>query len=361
VLATSSIASTLLDRSRTLADAFDWVIIEEAAKAWPTEIMIPLVLAPRWTLIGDHHQLGPHRAHDLEAFLKSLSGYDDDLLKAVYAARQTHLKWLELFKSFFPTERTDVPATPLEPDVTAPLTGGSPIGQLNTLFRMHPKIAEPIRRVFYPARPVRLDENGFRISALEPDLEAVEGRLHGLIRPAELVGQPLVWVDTDSVKDLGGKNFRAVPYWYNEGEVEAVDDIVASMHPAATAVDADDRNSLAVLTPYHKQRHLLRERPRLKDSVFTVHSFQGREAQRVIVSLVRDQGADDNPARNVGLLAQDEVINVLLSRARSLLVLIGNFRHFQENAGPAWHWVTRIVEHYGRRVDASEVKDWTLE
>ena len=361
VLATSSIAATLLDRSRTLADAFDWVIIEEAAKAWPTEIMIPLVLAPRWTLIGDHRQLGPHRAHDLDAFLKSLSGYDDDLLRAIYKARHTHLKWLQLFKSFFPGEPADVPATPLEPDVTAPLTAGSPTGQLNTLFRMHPKLAEPIRRVFYPVRPVRLDENGFRISALEPDLEVLDGRMHGLIRPAALVDQPLVWVDTAGVTDLNGKDFRSVPYWCNEGEVEAVDDIVASMHPQATTVDADDGNSLAVLTLYHRQRELLRKRPRLKDSVFTVHSFQGREAHRVIVSLVRDQRVDDNPARNVGLLAQDEVINVLLSRARSLLVLVGDFRHFQENAGSAWHWVTRIIEHYGRRVKASEVKDWTLE
>ena len=155
--------------------------------------------------------------------------------------------------------------------------------------------------------------------------------------------------------------YQGVTGFVNEGEVEAVDDIVTSMHPEATAVDADDRNSLAVLTPYHRQRELLRKRPRLKDSVFTVHSFQGREAHRVIVSLVRDQRVADNPARNVGLLAQDEVINVLLSRARSLLVLVGNFRHFEENAGPAWHWVTRIIEHYGRRVDASEVKDWTLE
>ena len=236
VLATSSIASTLLDRSRTLADAFDWVIIEEAAKAWPTEIMIPLVLAPRWTLIGDHRQLGPHRANELDAFLKSLSGYDDDLLKAVYGARKTHLKWLQLFRSFFP-ESTEVPATPLEPDVTAPLTDGSPTGQLNTLFRMHPRLAEPIRRVFYPIRPIRLDENGFRISALEPDLEVLDGRMHGLVRPTKLVDQPLVWVDTDGVKDLGGKTFRAIPYWYNEGEVEAVDEIVASMHPGATAVD----------------------------------------------------------------------------------------------------------------------------
>ena len=356
VLATSSIASTLLDRSRSVEDAFDWVIIEEAAKAWPTEILIPLVLAPRWTLIGDHRQLGPHRAKDLKAFLTSLDGDDDDLVKPVFDARHRHLGWLSLFKSFFPVEPSGAPVDRVDPD---PLDVGperAATGRLNTLFRMHPTLAEPIRRVFYPVRPVQLDENEFQISVLKPDLEEVHKREHGLIVPTNFVGRPLIWVDTEGVDEC-----RGVPYWKNEGEAKTVDRIVRAMRPVASPPDADDRNTTVVLTPYHRQRKLLDDYPRLKDSVFTVHSFQGREAHRVIVSLVRDQWVGDEPRRNVGIVAEEEVINVLLSRAQSLLILVGHFRHFHENAGTAWHWVTRIVDHYGLRVHASEAEEWLLE
>ena len=51
----------------------------------------------------------------------------------------------------------------------------------------------------------------------------------------------------------------------------------------------------------------------------TVDNFQGEEADVVIVSLVRSNASGD-----IGFLKAPQRINVLLSRARSALVLIGN-------------------------------------
>lgn len=347
VLATSSIAAELLQRSRQVDDAFDWVIVEEAAKAWPTEIMIPLVLGTRWTLIGDHRQLGAHRSSDLKAFLESLEGRDE--VETVYQARHHHLRWLALFKSFFdPAGITAESGAATEPP--APGAPGVATGRLNTMFRMHPALAEPIRRNFYPREPKKLDDTGFWVSDLEPDREVVKN--HDLSSPEEFVGHALIWVDTE-----GMDNCRSVPFWSNDGEVEVVERIVASMQPPAAPPGEQGRNSLAVLTLYQNQRRKLDQRGLLTNRVFTVHSFQGREADRVVVSLVRDQHASGGPRNNVGLLAQDEVVNVLLSRAKSLLVLVGHFGHFEENAGPVWNRITRMVDQFGHRVHAEEWDD----
>jgi hypothetical protein len=53
--------------------------------------------------------------------------------------------------------------------------------------------------------------------------------------------------------------------------------------------------------------------------VSTVDNFQGEEARVVIVSLVRS-----NPESRIGFLRSKQRVNVLLSRAREGLVLIGN-------------------------------------
>ena len=342
VLATSSIASLLARRSRTVADAFDWVIVEEAAKAWPTEIMIPLVLSSRWTLIGDHRQLGAHRSDDFRQFLDSLEGHEAEELEAAFTDRQVYLRYLALFRSFF-----DPPTVgELVPD---PNEGIRATGRLNTMFRMHPDIGEPIRRVFYAKDREITDDDGFWFTDLERDRDGQEEHQHGLTEPEEFVGCPLIWVDTSGLPKH--ENVRA---WANPGEVETVRRIVKSMQPASAPAGEVGPRSLVVLTPYHAQRLELSRLDELAGRVHTVHSFQGREADRVVVSLVRDRYVADSPQGNVGLLAQDEVVNVLLSRAMSLLVLVGNFDHFAKHAGSSWAWVTRAVEHFGRRVHAEK-------
>ena len=68
--------------------------------------------------------------------------------------------------------------------------------------------------------------------------------------------------------------------------------------------------------------------PEYSSRIFSVHEFQGREADIVVASLVRDRVRGRNPHNNLGHLAQPELVNVLFSRARRLLVVIGRFQHF---------------------------------
>eukprot|EP00743_Colponemidia_sp_Colp-15_P019174 GILK01024329.1.p1 GENE.GILK01024329.1~~GILK01024329.1.p1 ORF type:complete len:154 (+),score=15.91 GILK01024329.1:45-464(+) len=67
-------------------------------------------------------------------------------------------------------------------------------------------------------------------------------------------------------------------------------------------------------------------RDRMPIKVATVDSFQGRESKVVIVSCVRSakEHASHDAKFGIGFLQQPERTNVALSRAKDLLVIIGN-------------------------------------
>jgi AAA domain len=351
VLATCSVAATALDDAALLTDAFDWVILEEAAKAWPTELIIPLTMGTRWTLIGDHRQLGAYRSDDVERFLESLEGYPNEKVRLHYHARKKRLGVLNLFGTLFEQKGPDEGVPDKGTHQPAPAGGnGEGLGRLTMQFRMHRDIAEPVRRVFYPAEPKTYDENGLPVSFLESHESATED--HGVVTPHYLKHRPLVWVDTGDYPRCEDQ-----PMWSNDGEVALIEKLVSRMHPSPAPPGEDGQDSLAILTPYLAQVTKLESRGLLRNRVHTVHSFQGREADRVIVSLVRTTRVGDSPMQNVGHVGKDEVVNVLLSRAKRLLVLVGRFKHFRDDGGPTWQLVTSIVERYGCVVPDSEWAD----
>jgi hypothetical protein len=341
VLATCSVAADSLSDATDITESFDWVIVEEAAKAWPTELVVPLTLGTRWTLIGDHRQLGAHRSDDVETFLESLRNHPNEKVKLHYLAKKDRLRVLNLFQNLFepaPAEGTAGP--PAVAQALSDRTQG--LGKLNMQFRMHRAIAEPVRRVFYRSHPQHKDKDGLWETFLESHASATVP--HGVTRPSYLRDRQLVWIDT---ADYPGCQDQ--PMWFNEGEVTLIERMVAQLRPE-TAPSGDGPRSLAVLTPYAKQVEKLQQRGELTSRVFTVHSFQGREADRVIVSLVRTTRVGAGPRQNVGHVGKDEVANVLLSRAKRLLVLVGRFEHFRDNGGQSWREVTSLVERFGTRV-----------
>lgn len=339
VLATCSMAASVMDGGRDVADMFDWVIVEEAAKAWPTEIVVPLVLGARWTLIGDHRQLGAHRSEQVEEFLDSLAGTRDEDLQRHYQERHKRLNTLALFRNLF--EGTD----------QAPRPAGyvRPVDRLTWQFRMHRAIAQPVARTFYPCDPPELDDDLLPVSFLQTYHTA--NRPHEVVHPGCLADRPLVWIDTS-----GQPGFEDKRYWSNQGEVKLIATLVEQMDPPPAPPDADDKvdGSLAVLTPYRAQVKLLTDMGALRGRVHTVHSFQGREADRVIVSLVRSERRGQTAMANVGHVGTEEVANVLLSRARRLCILVGSYQHFAENGGPAWQLITQVVQRYGKIVPVGD-------
>ncbi|OLT32587.1 hypothetical protein BJF79_08495 [Actinomadura sp. CNU-125] len=347
VLATCSIAATITDTVRDPGDMFDWVIVEEAAKAWPTEVVIPLVLGSRWTLIGDHRQLGAHREEEVGQFLASLRDHADKDMRQHFEERRERERVLKMFGHLF----DDLAAA--EDGTTAAVSHNAvPLGRLTLQFRMHRTIAEPVGRAFYPLEPPVLDDDGLPKSFL--DTSAMADVDHGVTRPAPLKNRPLVWVDTAGLDDCVEE-----PFWFNLGEVGLIDRLVDRMRPAplATPLPQDEPDGLVVLTPYRAQKRLLENKDLLRGRVHTAHSFQGREADRVIVSLVRTTRTGNTVSGNIGHVGRQEVANVLLSRARRLLVVVGNFGHFAENGGSRWEIVTSTIKRHGVVVPGEEIAE----
>lgn len=68
-------------------------------------------------------------------------------------------------------------------------------------------------------------------------------------------------------------------------------------------------------------------------------NYQGEEADIVIVSLTRS-----NKAGDIGFMAAPQRLNVLLSRARKALIMIGNSATFTKSRKGKETW-TRLVDH----------------
>jgi hypothetical protein len=75
---------------------------------------------------------------------------------------------------------------------------------------------------------------------------------------------------------------------------------------------------------------------------FVTDNYQGEESDIVVASLTRS-----NAAHDIGFMSAPERLNVLLSRARDALILIGNVETFtgSRKGGDLW---TRFINHLKR-------------
>ncbi|MFI2630550.1 AAA domain-containing protein [Streptomyces collinus] len=333
VFATCSSATPEALAQAADTDLFNWVVIEEAAKAWPTELAIPMVRGTRWSLIGDHRQLPAHRRREVLDFLDVCARSEDADLKLHGDRKAAYLNVFGMFGHLF----TDDPVRPVEKP---------PRHTLRTQYRMRPAISEIVSRAFYAVEGT--DDDG------HVDVDAAGLLATGrddtpvLHRPDP---QAVLWLDTGQVPDCADE-----PAWSNPGEVQVVRSLLRSLRPRPVpGSDGYGDHPVAVLTPYRRQLDLFNSWGDIRPYSSTIHAFQGREANVVIVSLVRDQkrGPAEQPWRSIGHLHEPELVNVLFSRAREHLILVGSFQHFRHNGGPMWADVCTLVERYGKIVPAS--------
>ncbi|MCE9574135.1 MAG: DNA2/NAM7 family helicase [Deltaproteobacteria bacterium] len=192
-------------------------------------------------------------------------------------------------------------------EVTVPEPLGSPIvALLETQYRMHPAIGAIVGRLFYGDRLIhRADEDATR---------AIAAR-------APFPGQAVVVVDTagQTTCERAAKGSSRI----NRGSAELTAELA---HEAVRA----GAGSVAVITPYAAQaaeiRKLLGTR-RIREAVecSTIHRFQGRECDVVIIDLV-----DAAPMRPSALIGEaPNLLNVSISRARGKLVIVADVAYFR--------------------------------
>ena len=325
----TSTAGDLLELAQS-HQTFDWSIIEEAGKAHGFDLVLPLQTGHRWLLIGDQNQLPPYRDKDFARGLdrlETICSSNHELrrfwggMTAVEHQRFTDdaKRWLFFFRELFNTAETRIQSeTPL-------------VGMLTEQHRMHPHIGDLISHAFYRNK---ISNGTYNKSTGLP----AEKVLHHFVAPKNIRKQAIVWANVPlRSKDLGDGDEGV---HLNSGEISAVASILRALH-----AEASRHETTAVLTPYRRQVRGLRDALDWQPSwsilpdghedldqgrvgVFTVDSFQGQQAAVVFVSLVRNN-TERKFGAAFGFLREHERINVMMSRAEKLLVLVGSWEFFR--------------------------------
>lgn len=142
---------------------------------------------------------------------------------------------------------------------------------------------------------------------------------------------PLTFLDLRAGGDINvGRSYR------NDAEVQLVMQLLGVLLPHLR------HHSIALIAPYkaqvYKLRNALRDAPdlaslqqerRQQDAEIefgTVDGFQGREKDVVIFSAVRSSRSDGrgHSGRSIGFVADERRLNVAITRAKRLLIVVGN-------------------------------------
>lgn len=320
---------------------FDWAIVEEAGKATGVELLAPMLLSHRRLMIGDHKQLPPFSADAIERLLLAPSRLKEaievgrDLIIRPFGQAGMEDALDSLSDADIDTLVTDTRSALLlfesmiEAEAAIPRTAASPPSMAHRLkyqHRMHPAIARLVSTAFYGGDLL--------------DDEKVAGRFVNSAAPvvsldsARLPDSPVVFIDIPfSREQMGAYTPEQLPRWRNRAEAELCCDALELLRAAP-----GKQPSLAVLSPYRAQMRLLEDRiDQLRNTRLshlsdfagptagfcgTVDSFQGNEADVVVISLVRHNHHAGIKA--LGFLSDPRRMNVLISRAKWRLILVGS-------------------------------------
>lgn len=244
---------------------FDLVIIDEAGKALPGELLIPLNRAKKAIIIGDHKQLPPVIN---PALYKNGKVKFDDIV-------DEDQKVDFLNRSFFQRLYEECPENMK--------------GMLKTQFRMPPVIADLVN-IFYDGQLIT-GENCYEKEPI-------------------FLNNNLIFIDMKNEKDYietqdsYGDNMKSSPH--NEKEIEAVKNVV-------TRIKQYYKGRIVIITPYKKQKNLMIKAIKDKNIwINTIDAFQGDEENVVIFCTTRS----NQPTKYFGDSAR---LNVAFSRAKNTL------------------------------------------
>ena len=356
VFATSNSAE--LERLIEERSQFDWSVVEEAAKATGNELISSLLLSYRRLLIGDHKQLPPFGSDRMLNLLSAPA----DVRKALAMADQLMRRSLrdasvnELVNELGGDEAEETTGEPPSDTASADLCalaqtklflfesliteefqrqadggrGHAIAKKLAFQHRMQPALARIVSESFYEGELKTHPEAEERFSGGPCPIATLRSEI--------IPDSPLVWIDTPYVQATKGtKRSEFEPNYHNPEEAAAVLNVLRQVKAVRGAAK---QPSLAVLSPYREQVRRIAERINSADTPFrrhlqqfkvashqggyvsTVDSFQGNEADLVVVSLVRNNRSAYLWSA-LGFLADARRMNVLFSRARWRLVVVG--------------------------------------
>ncbi|NQX62214.1 serine/threonine-protein kinase [Paenibacillus qinlingensis] len=282
--------------------AFDYVIVDEAAKASVPEILIPLLRGSRLILVGDHNQLPPIIKDEVikNCYNKDKKNYENGL-------------FAHLFEQFPSSNRV----------------------QLSMQYRMHRTIGKMISEVFYDSR-------------IDTGIEDSK-RSHQVI---PFIDKQIVWVSTSDYPLEKKKDSEGVGRSFvNILEIREIKNLLIKLDQ-----EASKDFEVAVITGYSAQKFAIAEAIKVlrfkhlslnNIEVNTVDAYQGRDKDIVIYSTVRSNIKDE-----IGFQRSEKRVNVALSRARRLLILVGDHLMFGRNK-EVTNRFPGIINYMNRHVECS--------
>ena len=271
-------ATCLYSGGRKMPEAiFDWAIIDEASRATVPEALIPIAKAQRLILVGDERQLPPMVDTDIAE--NETAGAPDG------APLDT-----SLFQTLVEQAEQE---------------GHWHLAGLRSQYRMHPAIGNLISQVFYDGK-----------------LEQGLGADH--FQDYSWVNRPVSWRSTSALpnKDESQRNTS----FENRAEADLIANWLQDFENQCRQRNLHPE--VGIISGYQAQVELINRFVDPTDTdrwqniqieVATVDSFQGRECDVILYSTVRS-----NRQRNIGFQRDFRRINVALSRARNLLIIVGD-------------------------------------
>lgn len=321
---------------------FTTVIQDESSKATPAELVLPFVYGHRAIVIGDHRQLPPmldkEEFEDTLDYAYKVSKEEKDRqeIKKLRDFVDNHFDEMEVshFQRLYENIHTSLR------------------GSFNLQYRMHPDINQVIEQFYRSDGGLRcglVDPKDLGVD--DPDMTNPASRYHGIEIPG-IISQNthVVFVNTNTPEMMDGKSR------VNYGEVETIDKLLTRFEESPSFLSylgkftKDEDRQIGIISFYGKQikqlRAVAREHSNIPIRVSTVDRFQGMERNIIIVSMVRSNliqsSKDQQPdkkrygingypqQKSLGFAQSPNRLNVALSRAKRLLIILGNREHFAE-------------------------------
>lgn len=264
------------------AQVFDLVVIDEAARANPLDLFIPMSMGKKIVLVGDHKQL----PHMLEPdVLKMIT--DDPKFKDLEGIEKSLFE--RLFEMFSKGQKPKAIS-------------------LTHQFRMHPEICKFVSESFYD-RQLKTSET------ITPELRSSPVAINE--------GKPLTFVNVPIAKGAETPGVSKS----RKAEVDAISRDLKSI------LETDKEATVGIITFYSAQASkikqslemILNDEESSRVEVGTVDAFQGKEFDYVMLSCVRsNRPKDDNEKPVVGFLEKPNRLCVAFSRAVRQLIVYGD-------------------------------------
>lgn len=182
------------------------------------------------------------------------------------------------------------------------------VTQLKLNYRNHPAIMHFSNANFYNSQLISMCSDETLNFAIESELLMYNDQF------------PIIFHTTKTPSKEVGTSLK------NEGELNVLIYYLTVILQKGINGHKVQQSDIGIISPYRGQRDLLNEElqsqfPKLE--IGTVDAFQGREKKIIMMSCVR------SGTRHVGFLRNEKRLNVALTRAKALLIIIGNANTLQ--------------------------------